>query len=69
MTDEQLMRRVERDQLRRAEREFEKARKQFLRAREAVERASAKGRDAADALEEAEHKLKLVRLSQSRGER
>jgi len=64
MDDKQLMKRVARDQLRSAQREVEKARKRFLTAKAAVERASARGRDAADALEEAEHKLKLVRMSQ-----
>lgn len=64
MDDDQLMKQVKRDQLRRAEREVVKAKARLTKAEEITQRAWDKRTEAEDALADAEYKLKLVRISQ-----
>jgi capsule polysaccharide export protein KpsE/RkpR len=67
-SDAAILRQIERQQLRTAERAVETAKRRLTKAEEATQRAWDKRTEAEEALAEAEHKLKLVHISQRRGE-
>lgn len=62
--DFKLMERIERDQLRDAERAVERARRRLAKAEEMTQRAWDRRTEAEEALSAAQHRLHLVVLSQ-----